>query len=161
MIRERFVTKAAARPVEPRSAPRVERPAPAVAPHLAAPLRRAYGNRDVQRIVRGTLRVGPADDRLEREARRVAGVALAGHAPGPGTEGGVVDAGTQQRIERARGRGRALPEHVRAPMEEALGADFRGVRLHSDAEADRLNRACGPGPSPPGATCSCGAGTPT
>lgn len=149
MRRHQLVTPAG-RAVEHRSTP-TSRPPPAHAartlpPHLAARLQRAYGNRDVQRIVRGTLKVGPAGDRLEQQADRVGSQALGGdhhahaHPHGPGTGGGVVDAGTQQDIERARGRGRALPEHVRVPMEQALGADLRGVRLHSDAEADRLNR---------------------
>ena len=47
----------------------------------------------------------------------------------------------EQAIQRARGRGQALGGEVRAQMEPAFGADFSGVRVHTDSEADKLNRA--------------------
>jgi hypothetical protein len=45
----------------------------------------------------------------------------------------------EQSIQRARGGGQALDEGVRTKMESALGADFSGVRIHADAQADSLN----------------------
>ncbi|MDD4652476.1 MAG: DUF4157 domain-containing protein [Methanothrix sp.] len=44
-------------------------------------------------------------------------------------------------IQRARSGGMPIPDSVRQPMERAFGADFGRVRLHDDAQADRLNRS--------------------
>ncbi len=61
--------------------------------------------------------------------------------PQVGIEGGDVDAEVDQSVERARGQGRPLPENVRSSMEEAFSADFSGVRLHTGAESDALNKS--------------------
>jgi hypothetical protein len=99
-------------------------------PALAAELSRAYGNRDVQRIIQTKLVVGPAGDHHEQEADRVAArVARATDSPGPGGQAPASQG--------------PIPEQVRAPMEHAMGADFGDVRLHTDSRADRLNRALG------------------
>ena len=114
-------------------------------------------------VVQARLVLGPAHDRYEQEADRVA-AAVAGHltsqgqavhgqagaevlfrkpAIGPlaGAAGNAVDAGVQQAIQEARGGGQPLPAHVRGPMEHAFGADFGGVRVHTDARAHELNGA--------------------
>lgn len=44
-------------------------------------------------------------------------------------------------IEQARGGGQPLDQTIRAPMEQAMGADFSGVKIHTDAQADQLNRS--------------------
>jgi hypothetical protein len=44
-------------------------------------------------------------------------------------------------IQAARGGGQALEGAVRAQMESALDADFSGVRVHTDGQADALNQA--------------------
>ena len=44
-------------------------------------------------------------------------------------------------IQDARGKGRPLPTHILAPMEQAFGANFSGVKVHTDSHADHLNRA--------------------
>ncbi|MBN1189682.1 MAG: DUF4157 domain-containing protein [Dehalococcoidales bacterium] len=46
----------------------------------------------------------------------------------------------EKRINDARGSGQNLPGDVREPMERAFGADFGDVRVHTDSEADSLNR---------------------
>src|SRR5215469_2968044 len=127
-------------------------------------LQRSHGNRFVQQLVTGVttapiikpkLVVGPADDRYEREADQVAHQMTSGQAvrapgaagPPPvirrlsGIDGGPVDAGVQQAVQAARGGGQSLPGGLRSSMEQALGADFGGVRVHTDAQADHLNRA--------------------
>lgn len=127
-------------------------------------LQRDYGNRYVQRVVdqartapvsQAGLLSGPADDRYERDADRVAQAVAGGATPTvnraagrlpaiqrlSGSTGGPVDAGVQQAIQRARGSGQPLPERVRGPFERAFDADFAGVRLHTDVQADRLSRA--------------------
>ena len=44
----------------------------------------------------------------------------------------------EKRISAARGGGQPLPDSVRASLEPHLGHDFSQVRIHDDAEADRL-----------------------
>lgn len=58
-----------------------------------------------------------------------------------GLEGGDVDAGVAQSIQRARGSGQPLDERVRRRMEQGFGASFGGVRVHTDTQADTLNRS--------------------
>jgi hypothetical protein len=44
-------------------------------------------------------------------------------------------------IQQARSGGQPLAENVRAPMEQAFGVDFGGVRIHADSQADQLNQS--------------------
>lgn len=76
-------------------------------------LQRQYGNRYVQRVIT-----------LAKKAKGEAEVA-------PEVEGA---------IQQARGGGQALDSGTRAQMESSFGADFSGVRVHADAQADTLNR---------------------
>jgi hypothetical protein len=137
---------------------------------LLLQLQRYHGNRYVQRAVeqagqtavaapvpQAKLMLGAAGDRYEREADRVAqevvrpGVATApgrgaaAHAPAAarpaGAQARAVNPAVQHGIQRARTGGQAISQYVRALMEDALGADFRAVRLHTDDAADWLNRA--------------------
>ena len=77
-------------------------------------LQRQYGNRYVQRVV--TL------------ARATVG------------EGDVMP-DVERAIQSSRGGGQSLDSGVRAQMGQALSADFSGVRVHTDAGADGLNRS--------------------
>ena len=56
-----------------------------------------------------------------------------------GVGGGTVDASVEQSIQQAQGGGWGLSEDVREPMEQAFGADFSGVRVHTDGNANQLN----------------------
>jgi hypothetical protein len=47
----------------------------------------------------------------------------------------------QQAIESSRGGGQPLDSGVRVQMNSAFNADFGGVRVHADSQADGLNRA--------------------
>lgn len=112
--------------------------------------------------VQPKLRLGPVGDRYEQEADRVArrvvktisspdqdqiqramDVSLrckvAGFAPAAGGES--IGPDLESSIHGARGKGFSLSEMVRQPMERAFGIDFSSVRLHTDAQADRLNRS--------------------
>lgn len=51
-----------------------------------------------------------------------------------------LDDDTAGRIGRERGGGQPLDGGVQAQMGEAVGADFGGVRVHTSAESDSLNR---------------------
>jgi hypothetical protein len=114
------------------------------------------------------LTVGPAQDRYEREADQVAARVIKGdlkggtsqvpgakiqrldinhksHEPvqtkrGADVSGGVVEPQVEQGVTSARGGGRRLDESLQRDMEEQFGADFEGVRVHTDARADTLNR---------------------
>ena len=44
-------------------------------------------------------------------------------------------------INQARGGGQPLVDNIREPMEQAFGADFGGVKVHTDSHSDRLNRS--------------------
>jgi hypothetical protein len=44
-------------------------------------------------------------------------------------------------IARSRSGGNSLAASIRRPMEQAFGADFSQVRVHTDAQADQLNRS--------------------
>jgi hypothetical protein len=44
-------------------------------------------------------------------------------------------------IESARGSGQSLSENIREPMEQAFGADFSGVKVHTDGQSDQLNQS--------------------
>ncbi|MFW5778686.1 MAG: eCIS core domain-containing protein [Coleofasciculus sp.] len=44
-------------------------------------------------------------------------------------------------IQGKRGSGQPLDESVKEPMEGAFGADFSGVRVHTDTQSDELNQA--------------------
>jgi hypothetical protein len=129
--------------------------APGQEQHLANDAWRVVHHTRTTPVIQPKLMLGPVDDPYEREAERVARQVASG-TTGPvagtdsrapavrraaGAEGGALDAGVQQEIERARGRGQRLPAPARGAMEQALGADFGGVRVHTDARADRLSRS--------------------
>jgi hypothetical protein len=138
-----------------------------VTPGGAQVLQRAYGNRAVTSLLRcsssqlsiqAKLTVNPAGDQYEVEADRVAGqvigrldggehgvqretedgdaLQIAGHRRGTDVAPALED-----QIQQARGRGSSLPGAVRVPMEEAFGTDLRGVRVHTDARSDKLNKS--------------------
>ena len=76
-------------------------------------LQKQYGNRYVQKVL-----------------------ALAGKGTGEAEAAPDVE----QSIQQARGGGHGIDSRVRGQMESAFGADFGNVRLHTDTQADTLNR---------------------
>ncbi len=132
-------------------------------------LQRRYGNRGARAVVQAKLNVGAVDDPLEREADRISRLAMGGPVPGSraeaeegpesvqrapetirrvhGAAGGAADPAVESAVKRARGGGMPVPSRVRERMERVSGADLSGVRVHANAESDRLNemlssRAC-------------------
>ena len=111
--------------------------------------------------VQAKLTVGPAGDKYEQEADQVAKQVMETASsqgeveaqrqeeeelqmkplaqPQVSLEGGDVDREVENTIQQVKGAGQALPKNVRSSMEGAFGADFSGVRVHSDSEADALN----------------------
>ncbi len=59
----------------------------------------------------------------------------------PGLSMAPVPGNVEEAIGRSQGKGEPLPTPVRAPMEQAFGVDFTGVRIHRHTEGDRLSRA--------------------
>ena len=97
----------------------------------------------------GGLVVGRADDPYEAAAdraadevqRRLATPALRRSSPGSADPlGGQAVSSTTERAIRA-SSGRPIDGEVRAPLEQAFGADFGSVRIHDGGGADRLSRS--------------------
>ncbi|BAY50002.1 hypothetical protein SAMD00079811_76310 (plasmid) [Scytonema sp. HK-05] len=44
-------------------------------------------------------------------------------------------------IQQAKGSGQSLADNIRQPMEQAFGADFSGVKVHTDAQSHQLNQS--------------------
>lgn len=121
----------------------------------------SFGNLQIQ----PKLTIGEVGDKYEQEADRVAAqVAQRLNAPTSHKsvqrqempdedelqmkpiiqrQADCVDASTQleSSINQARGGGQALAPSIRQPMEQAFGADFSGVRVHTDAKSDQLNHS--------------------
>ena len=57
------------------------------------------------------------------------------------TEGMDASPDVEAGIEQARGSGQPLDKTIREPMEQAFGADFSSVKVHTDTRADQLNHA--------------------
>jgi hypothetical protein len=92
----------------------VDAPQPARAGQSLLRLQRQYGNRYVQRVL-ALARKADCEAQLLPE--------------------------TEETIHQSRGGGQPLGENVRDQMETAIGADFGGVRVHADGQADTLSRA--------------------
>ena len=58
-----------------------------------------------------------------------------------GGEGMAASPDLETSIAQARGGGQPLAQSIRAPIEQAMGADFSGVKVHTDTQSDRLNRS--------------------
>ncbi|MDZ8026150.1 MAG: DUF4157 domain-containing protein, partial [Nostoc sp. DedQUE11] len=55
--------------------------------------------------------------------------------------GMAANADLEASINQARGSGQPMAENIRQPMEQAFGADFSGVKVHTDAQSDELNQS--------------------
>jgi pimeloyl-ACP methyl ester carboxylesterase len=80
-------------------------------------------------------------DTLQRETVEDDELQMMPIAQPVGAEGGAVSADLEGEINHARGGGLNLSPNLQTQMGQAMGADFSGVRVHTDARADQLNRA--------------------
>lgn len=55
--------------------------------------------------------------------------------------GGIVNDTVERDIQQARGSGQSLTDNIRGPMEQAFGADFSRVKIHTDSKSNHLNKA--------------------
>jgi hypothetical protein len=104
---------------------------------------------DAAPAVQAKLLLGPPRDRYEQAADQVAAAAT-GHQLSQyrqAAEGsiqspyGTIDAPVAQALALERGSGQPLPAALRQSMEQSLGADFGGVRVHTGGRSDQLNRS--------------------
>ncbi|MEK6749785.1 MAG: DUF4157 domain-containing protein [Pseudomonadota bacterium] len=114
-------------------------------------------------IVQPQLTIGQAGDPYEQEADHVADQ-LVGHMQASkatstqtnaephrpnitpfiqrqGEGSAAVAPQLEHGIKQSRSSGEAIAPSVRGSMERAMGADFSGVRVHANSEADTLNRS--------------------
>ncbi|NEO83622.1 MAG: DUF4157 domain-containing protein [Spirulina sp. SIO3F2] len=54
---------------------------------------------------------------------------------------GAAPAGLESAINRARGSGQPLEASLQQSMRQAMGADFSGVRVHTDGRSDQMNQS--------------------
>jgi hypothetical protein len=47
----------------------------------------------------------------------------------------------EESIQGAKGGGQPLAENIKEPMEKAFGADFSGVKVHTDTQSDQMNQS--------------------
>lgn len=90
---------------------------------------------------KSSVQLGPAGDRFEREADRLAGLAMDPSESHEPVRTATVDSSMAQAVRAAGGAGRPAPAAIRGRMERVLGADLGGVRVHADALTDQLNGA--------------------
>lgn len=77
----------------------------------------------------------------EDELQRMRDTGLVQRQTGDGMGGLDVQPDVEARIHAAQGSGSPIPEGSRSQLEGAFGADFSGVRVHTDSESDALNRS--------------------
>ena len=92
---------------------KLQQPRCAHSQQLIHHLQRTHGNRYVQRVVE-----------LSRK----------------GKEPAEVNQAIEQTIQSKRGGGQTLDSGLREKMEDGFGRDFSGVRVHTDSDADDLNK---------------------
>lgn len=120
------------------------RPDPSTAPVATASTARWIPS--LFRVQASSLRVSIASDPAEREAESISERVVAsnvGSAPpaiscAPATSGPPARSGDSADLRSELGGGSALPSKVAKSMGESLGADFSGVRIHTDARAASL-----------------------
>lgn len=59
----------------------------------------------------------------------------------PGTGGIAATSDLETSIKQSRGGGQPLADDIKQPMEQAFGADFGSVRVHTDGNSDKLNKS--------------------
>ena len=60
-----------------------------------------------------------------------------------GVEAPAASSSLESRLQSSKGGGSPLPENTRSQMEGAIGADFSGVRVHTNSSAVQMNKELG------------------
>jgi len=103
--------------------------------------------------VQPKLTLDPAHTAFEREADQVSAAVASRdqsptrvqqtHATGTVAEPSLAGSLVRLSVSRAHGSGTPVPPAARGALEQKLGADFSGVRVHSDTNANRLSQSLG------------------
>ncbi|HEY7033315.1 MAG TPA: DUF4157 domain-containing protein [Thermomicrobiales bacterium] len=110
-------------------------PVAATGTHPLVKLQRQVGNATIARTL--AQREAAEEDELMTKRDHDGATATAE----VGLEGGPISSDLSRQIESRRGGGSALDHATRSSMETAFGDRFDDVRVHTDDEADRLNRS--------------------
>jgi hypothetical protein len=108
-------------------------------------------------VIQRALKVGPADDKYEREADEIArsvnvqrslaprkrSISSIQRATAIGPEGGDLSGDLENRLRATQGSGSSLPGGVRNTLEPKLGADLSSVKVHTDKNAVQLTQEMG------------------
>ncbi|MBD1873777.1 DUF4157 domain-containing protein [Nodosilinea sp. FACHB-131] len=87
--------------------------------------------------------IGPGEDNNQREFSEATPIQLLAQRLPQSTaivEGEASDA-LEASIQQARGKGQPLDASLQQAMGQAIGSDFRNVRIHTNATSDQLNRS--------------------
>ncbi|MCA9934148.1 MAG: DUF4157 domain-containing protein, partial [Anaerolineales bacterium] len=98
----------------------------------AQTLQRTVGNQAVGRLLRSPLQRQEDEEELQLKTRRPSSAMM---------QGGELSTSIESQIQNARGGGRPLPSKSQASMGQAFNADFSGVNIHTDSQADHLNQS--------------------
>ena len=108
--------------------------------------------------VQAKLEIGEVGDKYEQEADRVASQVVS-QINNPvqkklqrlseskviqrkeAIAGGTASADLESSIQSARGSGQSLDANLQQSMGQAMGADFSGVKVHTDSQSDQLNKS--------------------
>ena len=99
---------------------------------------------DVQRqgVEEDELQTKPLPDAMQRDVEPDGNIQAKPAIQRKPADGGMdASPDVEDSIRTARGGGQPMAENVRGPMESAFGADFSGVRVHTDSRSDSLNQS--------------------
>jgi len=99
----------------------------------------------VARQVVNKINTPPTQPSVQRQSKSGGiselNITLMRHSEGGVGGGSSVTPDVEQNIQQSRGSGQPLDASVREPMEQAFGADFSGVKIHTNSQSDQLNRS--------------------
>lgn len=87
----------------------------------------------LQRQEEDELQMKPLVQRQEEEELQAKG--------DPMLAGGELSGKVESSVQSAKSGGQPMSDNIRTPMEQAFNADFSGVKVHTGAESDTLNRS--------------------
>ncbi|MGE5380588.1 MAG: DUF4157 domain-containing protein, partial [Methylocystaceae bacterium] len=139
-----------------------------VSPRDILALQSVIGNRRLGQIIQTKLSIGPARDRYEQEADKIAREInqfvdnggkmrptpanithslthvsqISPQSAGPGDNNEAVE-GLEHHLKSSQSGGEPLPDTMRALMETQFNKDFSQVRVHTDNQAGQFNQGLG------------------
>ncbi len=78
---------------------------------------------------------------IQREAEEEEEVQMKPTLQRVGKAGGAVDSGVESQINSAKGNGQPLDSGLQQSLGQAMGADFSGVKVHTDSQSNQLNES--------------------